>query len=229
MKKWLHRAKAGITLIALAVIANLFVGNGNAIAEPIKEVCYRFTDKTGEERIPVFVKIVGNLSDLIEIWQGDALLHMQTPPYKLLYAAYTETRNAMGASAPTLFGPERGRLTCGRIGITEDFVWATLGWKSDLLHAYAVIRDQDRNIVALQQLQFNAHDGRLGATLSGHDLLVSLGRLGDRRVRFCFNDHTQTWWWSSGDSRHPSYYAACDAEAPKGWSEGGQTRIEITK
>jgi hypothetical protein len=202
------------------------VGTGS---EPIKDLCFTVLnprDPPGQLRaLPLYVKIVGNYSDLIEIWEGDG--HYYPRQSRLLYLAYTETRDAMGANRGGPLQPERGRLNCGRIGILGDFVYGILGWKADLFHVYAAVRDSQGQITALQQLQFNPHDGGLEAGFLNNEFHLTLGRKGDRHVTFCWKPEFGKWWWSSGDSRHDGF-AKCDQEAPVSWSEGGQRSIPLT-
>jgi hypothetical protein len=161
---------------------------GNAFAdEPVHQVC-------GADG-GIQIKIVGNLGDLVEVWDKG----------QRLYNSYQESRDQMGGKS--------GSLDCGDVKISGNIISIRMGWKNDLLQAYFLRRNGRGDVDRLQQLIWNERDGEKNAGIAGSDVLVTYGRLQDTRVRLCANYKGDGVWWFSPSPTKNGSFPGCSASS----------------
>jgi hypothetical protein len=125
---------------------------------------------------------------------------------QVLYRPYTETRDASGDR----------EIECDDIRITDNYISLRLGKEYDMWHAYGIIRDSAKKVVALQQLQLNEHDGAFSYQHGAPEGIgLQYGEKGDRRTTVCWRADIVKWWWSGGESRRDTF-GKCDELIPGG-------------
>jgi hypothetical protein len=187
-----------------ALIGGIAVSTlGTAFAdEPVHQVC----GTNGGAQI----KIVGNLGDLVEVWDRG----------QRLYNAYDESRDQMGG---------KGGLDCDDVHISGNIIAIRMGWQNDLLQAYFLRRNGRGDVDRLQQLVWNERDGVKNPSINGSDVLMIYGRYQDTRARLCANYKGDGIWWFSPSPTKNGSFPGCAAAAPNFPRVFGTRTIDIPR
>jgi len=186
----------------LALFGGIAVSTlGSAFAdEPVHQTC----GANGG----VQIKIVGNLGDLVEVWDKG----------QRLYNSYAESRDQMGG---------QGGLDCDDVKISGNIIAIRMGWQNDLLQAYFLRRNGD--VDQLQQLIWNERDGVKNPSIDGSDVLMLYGRNQDTRVRLCANYKGDGVWWFSQSPTKNGGFPGCSASSKNAPQVFGTKAIDIPR
>jgi hypothetical protein len=156
------------------------------------------------------IKIVGNLGDLVEVWDKG----------QRLYNSYDESRDQMGG---------HGGLDCDDVKISGNIIAIRMGWQDDLLQAYFIRRNGRGDVDQLQQLIWNERDGVKNPSINGSDVLMLYGRNQDTRVRLCANNKGDGVWWFSPSPTKNGGFPGCSASSKAAPQVFGTKAIDIPR
>lgn len=164
-----------------------------------------------------FVRITGALEDLVEIRKGD-LYHGNT----LVAGDYHEMRESNGVLPH--------QLDCARVHINGDLIIVEAGWKHDIGHAYAVVRDAKGAILGVQLAVLRFRDGRMEMVFGDYrwDIFATFGQHHDLTLRLCFGAHRgkmipeykpTEWGYDHTEPRHGGRFPPCNGRLQTGTYE----------